>query len=242
MTNFLSLLLIGLSAFAVTNIDDLLLLTVFFSDTVSGLHKSHIVLGQYLGFVILLLLSLLGSLGAIFIPIYWIGLLGFYPIIKGMYEVRKRFFTKRDRLQDTRSYFDDSSSIRVREQPSQLTAQTLGIATLTIGNGADNLSGYIPLFAQSSGVRTLFLVVLFLLLVGVWCLMGYWLTRLPGVEAILGRISFAVFPFLLIGLGLVIVWKTGTLAWLLHVLTQSLDKRLRFIKLISHTWALISPP
>jgi cadmium resistance protein CadD (predicted permease) len=224
MTNFLSLLLIGLSAFAVTNIDDLLLLTLFFSDTGSGRQKRHIVLGQYLGFVVLLLLSLLGSLGALLIPIYCIGLLGFYPIFKGIYEVRTRFFTKRDRFQDTRSSSDDSSPLR--EQPSLLTAQTLGIATLTIGNGADNVSVYIPLFAQSDGASLLFLVVLFLLLVGVWCLMGYWLTRLPGVKAILGRISFGVFPFLLIGLGLVIVWKTGTLAWLLHVLTQTLGKRL----------------
>lgn len=54
----------------------------------------------------------------------------------------------------------------------------------------------------------------------VWCLIGYWLTHLPGVETILKRLSFAAFPFLLIGLGLLIVWKTGTLAWLLEVLTH----------------------
>jgi cadmium resistance protein CadD (predicted permease) len=83
---------------------------------------------------------------------------------------------------------------------------------MTIGNGGDNLSVYIPLFAQSHGASILFLFVLFLLLVAVWCLIGYGLTRLPGVETILGRISFAAFPFLLIGLGLFIVWN----AWLLQ--------------------------
>ena len=55
MTDFFSLLFTGLVAFVITNIDDMLLLTVFFSDSRSGLKKRHIVLGQYLGFVVLLL-------------------------------------------------------------------------------------------------------------------------------------------------------------------------------------------
>jgi cadmium resistance protein CadD (predicted permease) len=215
------LLLTGLAAFAVTNIDDMLLLTVFFSDTGSRLKKRHIVLGQYVGFVVLLLLSLLGFLGALLIPASCIGLLGFYPVFKGAYEVRKRFFTKKDQPQDAEPPPHLPSSLR--ENPSLLGAllapQTYSVATMTIGNGADNLSVYIPLFARSHVASILFLLVLFLLLMSVWCLIGYWLTRLPGVETVLKRISFAAFPFLLIGLGLFIVWKTGAIAWLLQVLT-----------------------
>jgi cadmium resistance protein CadD (predicted permease) len=60
MTNFFPLLLTGSVAFALTNIDDMLLLTVFFSDRGTDLKKRHIVLGQYVGFVVLLLLSMLG--------------------------------------------------------------------------------------------------------------------------------------------------------------------------------------
>lgn len=89
---------------------------------------------------------------------------------------------------------------------------------MTIGNGADNLSVYIPLFAQSHEASIPFLLGLFLLLVGLWCLIAYRLTRLPGVEVVLKRLSFGAFPFLLIGLGLFIVWKTGTIAGLLRVL------------------------
>jgi cadmium resistance protein CadD (predicted permease) len=223
MTDFFSLLLTGLVAFAVTNIDDMLLLTVFFSDRGSGLKKRHIVLGQYLGFVVILLLSLVGFLGALLIPASWIGLLGFYPVFKGVYEVRKRFFAQKDQSQDAEPSPHLSSSLR--EKPwllgALLAPQTYSVATMTVGNGADNLSVYIPLFAQSRAASILFLLVLFLLLVSVWCLIGYWLTRLPGVETALKRISFAVFPFLLIGLGIFIVWKTGTLAWLFQVLTES---------------------
>src|SRR5262249_23044794 len=159
-------------------IDDMLLLTVFFSDRRSGLKKRHIVLGQYIGFVVLLLLSLLGFLGTLLIPASWIGLLGFYPIFKGVYEVRKRFFLKKDQPREA------VLPPVLREKPSLLSAlqapQTYGVAAMTIGNGGDNLSVYIPLFAQIEGTSVLFLFVLFLLLVGVWCLIGYWLTRLPG--------------------------------------------------------------
>ncbi len=224
MTDLFSLFLTGLVAFAITNIDDMLLLTVFFSDRETGLKKRHIVLGQYLGFVVLLLLSLLGFLGALLIPAYWIGLLGFYPIFKGIYELRKHFFLKKDQPQG--AVLPSFS----QENPLLLSAlqapQTYSVAAVTIGNGGDNLSVYIPLFAQMQGASVLFLVVLFLFLVSVWCLIGYWLTRLPGMEIILKRISFAAFPFLLIGLGLFIVWKTGTLAWLLQVLTQTLGRHL----------------
>lgn len=102
-----------------------------------------------MGFVVLLLLSLLGFLGALLIPASWIGLLGFYPVGKGMYEVRRRFFLKKSQPQEVLL----PSSLR--EKPSLLSAlwapQTVSIATMTIGNGADNLSVYIPLFAQIQG-------------------------------------------------------------------------------------------
>lgn len=229
MIDFFSLLLTGVVAFIVTNIDDMLLLTVFLSDRGAELKKRHIVLGQYVGFVVLLLLSLLGSLGALLIPVSWIGLLGFYPIFRGVFEVCKRFFARDNQRAKAKLALCLPSSRK--GQPFLLSAllapQTYSVAAMTIGNGGDNLSVYIPLFAGLHGASVLVLVGLFLLLVGVWCLIGYWFTRLPGVETILKRISFAAFPFLLIGLGLFIVWKTGTLAWLLQVLTQSFSASIR---------------
>jgi cadmium resistance protein CadD (predicted permease) len=53
---FISALITGTIAFAATNLDDILFLTVFFSQTD---HKWQVVVGQYLGFTALMLVSLI---------------------------------------------------------------------------------------------------------------------------------------------------------------------------------------
>ena len=54
----------GLS-FVATNIDDLFILMLFFSQTDAVFRVRHVVVGQYLGFASLVALSVLGSLGGL---------------------------------------------------------------------------------------------------------------------------------------------------------------------------------
>lgn len=92
-------------AFTSTNIDDIFILLVLFSQVKTGVCKEedrtfqrktkikelYIVIGQYLGFSVIIFLSIIGSLSSFFIPISWIGLLGFVPIymgIKGLFSLR----------------------------------------------------------------------------------------------------------------------------------------------------------
>jgi cadmium resistance protein CadD (predicted permease) len=55
----LATLVTGVAAFAATNIDDIVILTVFFSQ---GERRRTVLLGQYLGFTALILISLVGFL------------------------------------------------------------------------------------------------------------------------------------------------------------------------------------
>jgi cadmium resistance protein CadD (predicted permease) len=59
----------AIAIFAVTNVDDLLILALFFSRTTNGAGVTRVVIGQYLGFTAILVFSIIGALGA--------GLLGF---------------------------------------------------------------------------------------------------------------------------------------------------------------------
>jgi cadmium resistance protein CadD (predicted permease) len=81
MTDLFSLVGIEISAFVATNIDDVFVLMLFFS---SNFQKSHIVIGQYLGIGLLVAISTLGSLLALVVPQYIIGLLGLVPIAIGV--------------------------------------------------------------------------------------------------------------------------------------------------------------
>ena len=59
MTDFFALIGIGISSFIATNIDDIFVLMLFFST--SNFRKSQIVIGQYLGIGLLVVIGTLGS-------------------------------------------------------------------------------------------------------------------------------------------------------------------------------------
>jgi cadmium resistance protein CadD (predicted permease) len=83
--------LTAVMAFVGTNVDDLLVLLVFFVEAEAnathgdGLRSGHVVGGQVLGFSILLLLSLLGLLLGLFLPPQYLGLFGLLPLLIGLY-------------------------------------------------------------------------------------------------------------------------------------------------------------
>jgi len=208
----LSTLVMGFVAFTLTDIDDLLLLIFFFSQTKKSFTKREVFFGQYLGFLFLLLLTTLGYLGTLVIPLAWIGLLGLVPFFRGLNELYKRFFSKNELLSDQQ---DSSSSSLFSSRLDRVFARLFNprvstIAVLTIGNGSDNLSVYIPLFAHSTLDQVGIYLILFLLLVGVWCMLGYTISHLPVIAHVLERTSSFILPFVMIGLGLFILSKNGT--------------------------------
>lgn len=83
MTDLVSILAIGVSAFVATNIDDIFVLMMFFSSSYSSsitFPVRQIVLGQYVGIGLLIAISALGSLISLVVPPDVIGLLGIVPI------------------------------------------------------------------------------------------------------------------------------------------------------------------
>ena len=81
MTDFFSLIGIRISAFVATNIDDIFVLMLFFSNP--KFRMRQVVIGQYLGIGLLVVISTIGSLIALVVPQYIIGLLGLIPISIG---------------------------------------------------------------------------------------------------------------------------------------------------------------
>jgi cadmium resistance protein CadD (predicted permease) len=218
----LSTLVTGFVAFTLTDIDDLLLLIFFFSQTKKAFTKREVLLGQYLGFLFLLLLTTLGYLGTLVIPLAWIGLLGLVPFFRGLNELYKRFFNKNEQPSDQKDFSPSSlfSSRLDRVIARLFNPRVSVIAVLTIGNGSDNLSVYIPLFAHSTPGQVGIYLILFLFLVGVWCILGYTISHLPGIAQVLERTCSFILPFLMIGLGLFILWKNGTFLMLFQLVTH----------------------
>ena len=199
MNNLLTAIITGVVAFIATNIDDIVILLVFFSQVDENFRPWHIVVGQYLGFTILIIFSLPGLFGGLILPQSWIGLLGLIPIAIGISSLVNK---------ETEQLADVSQEIT----PSFLIPTIYTVAAITVANGSDNISIYIPLFSSTQLESFLIIIGLFFLLLAIWCYAAYQLTHQQKIANFLTKYGNYLVPFVLMSLGIVIVWKSKALS------------------------------
>ena len=204
MNELVTAITTGVTAFSATNIDDLVILMLFFSQVNPTFRRQHIVVGQYLGFTALVILSLFGFFGGLIVPQHWIGLLGLVPIAIGLSLLLRR--EKESSEVKTEIKTSDPSLLT-----SFLSPQICSVAAVTFANGGDNIGIYIPLFASSDVGSLLVILGVFFLLVGLLCYAAYQFTRQSAIADALTHYGNALVPFVLIGLGMFIAWNSGTL-------------------------------
>ncbi|BAZ27600.1 cadmium resistance transporter [Cylindrospermum sp. NIES-4074] len=191
----------GITAFTATNIDDLVILTLLFSQVNATFRHRHIVIGQYLGFSTLVIASLVGFLGGLVLPSQFMGLLGLVPIAVGL-----------NRLLNSESDSETNTELsHTSSFGSLLSPQSYSVAAITIANGSDNVGIYMPLFANTTLPSLMVIIAVFLLLVGVWCYVTYKLTCQPAISNLLTRYGNGFVPYVLIGLGAFITLDSASL-------------------------------
>ncbi|BFM40432.1 cadmium resistance transporter [Synechocystis sp. LKSZ1] len=200
---FLTAIPTGISAFCATNLDDILILLLFFTQVNAGLRRRQIVAGQYLGFTALVLASLPGFIGRMLFPRPWIGLLGLVPILLGA----SRLLNQEDDDEEA----ENLSLVEGKPFGGLLSPQTYGVAAITFANGGDNIGIYMPLFASSSWESLTIILSEFFVLVGIWCYAAYQLTKIKVLAENLTRYGNLLVPFVLIALGILILIDSHTL-------------------------------
>ncbi|QDR79219.1 cadmium resistance transporter [Sporomusa termitida] len=239
-------------AFVSTNIDDIFVLMLFYSQIGGQLKKCHIIAGQYLGITILLIVSVLGSLGLNIVPPQYTGLLGMIPILLGIkqwsgYRQEKKaaanstkgskaevqsetgsdpiaeHFMFDNAANETEHVMDDRPEIeaqvpkktKIKAALSKLiNPAVLNVSLVTVANGADNIGIYIPLFTRLSTVELIITIIIFLLLIAVWCFIGEQLTNFPGIKDTIQKYKNLVVPVVFIGIGIFILVESGALSFL----------------------------
>ena len=196
----------GIIAFAATNIDDIIILLLFFSQIDKNFRRRHIFIGQYLGFIAIIILSLPGFFGGLVIQREWIGLLGLLPIVIGI----KQLVNREEESGEVQTVNTKQNNPTSSFLLSILHPNTYKVAAVTVANGGDNISIYIPLFAGQNIVGLGIILAVFLSMVGVWCGIADLLNRQANISYILSRYGQAIVPFVLIGLGLFIMYERGT--------------------------------
>lgn len=198
-------ILTALMTFAATNIDDIFVLMMFFSQTNGSFRRRHVVVGQYVGFIALVAISLLGFWGSFMIPREFIGLFGLLPIAIGI----RKFARSEDKSGPP------TAAIPNPKVPSALGIllhpKTYHVAAVTFANGGDNVGIYTPWFASLDLSRLLITLMVFFLLVMLWCVLGIRLTYQKQVAQLLSGYGHVMVPLVLIGLGVLIIIENGTL-------------------------------
>jgi len=194
MSDFFSLFGIGIPAFIATNIDDTFILILLFSCL--SFQTRHIIVGQFLGIGVLIMISVLGALIALVLPAFFISLMGLIPIaigIKRLVELRER-----NRIPGNSKTFQDDKR--------QGLIPFLTVSGVTISNGGDDIGVFTPLFAKYNTVgEVATLVTIFMVMTLVWCIVTYYFVNHPLIATRIQRFGNIITPFVLIGLGLYIL-------------------------------------
>ncbi|WP_413105481.1 cadmium resistance transporter [Streptomyces sp. Inha503] len=185
--------------FTVTNIDDILILALFFAQGAGhpGCTR-RIVLGQYLGFAAILAVAVAAAFGATFLPESAIPYLGLLPLALGLKAAWQAW-------KDHRAGAGDEDEEQAREGgPSPLE-----VAAVTFANGGDNIGVYVPVFATAGVGGMSVYAAVFLVLVAVWCFAGRFFATRPVIAKALARWGHILLPLVLIAIGLLILIEGG---------------------------------
>jgi cadmium resistance protein CadD (predicted permease) len=178
-------------AFVGTNMDDFVVLLLLILGT--GRDQAswrQIVVGQYLGFAVLVVTALAGAALFSLIDVHWIGLLGLLPIGLGINGFRRAAA--------------DASTVPGADR---FAGGVLRIATVTVANGGDNISVYIPLYREMGTGSKVVTTVAFLVMLGLWCLaaliLGHHAKLIPGIV----RIGRWLTPSVYVLIGIVVILR-----------------------------------
>ncbi|KAG8408104.1 hypothetical protein J3459_018174 [Metarhizium acridum] len=189
------------SSFAITNIDDIFVLVTFMAEasTTKVLTPLKVTIGQYVGFTVIIAVSMIGFGISLVLPSEPIGFLGLLPILLGLWNVLGLFYPDDE---------EESEGSRIASMKS-----VFKVALVTVMNGGDNISTYIPLFSQTKGAEIAVYVVVYYILVGVWCLVAFLVMRQRHVLRAAEKYAHYVVPFLYVGLGIYIIVKSNCYPW-----------------------------
>lgn len=190
----------SIAIFASTNANDIPVLIGLFI----GPYKTrNIVLGQFIGVGVLTLINILLAHELIRTSEYFewsrstIGLIGFLPITVGFREFFQLW---------------KHSKHESNQKPENRFGEIIGVASIAITNGGDNLAMCTPFFVSHiENERVIFLV--FGIMVGVWCGFLKWLSGHISRRFRLERFTKIIrilLPGILIGVGIYTLWFNKT--------------------------------
>ena len=187
-----------------TALDLLVILLMFFARAKTRKEYRDIYIGQYVGSVTLIVVSLFFAFVLNYVPEKWIlGLLGLIPIYLGI---------------KVAIYGDSDGEERAKKELNEKGLSKLvgTIAIVTIAScGADNIGLFVPYFVTLSVTNLLITLFVFLILIFFLVFTAQKLANIPGVGEIVEKFSRWIMAVIYIALGLFIIIENDTIQTIL---------------------------
>lgn len=206
MFGIFGVILASIIAFLSTSIDDLFILTLHFATSNEKFDKKDIVYGHFIGITILILVSLLPSLGLMALPSHYIGFLGLIPIYRG---IDLLFHYNKD-LPLLADLPENRITIFLRKY---FNYNLLLVGMITLANGGDNLAMYLPLFSSLKWY-VLLVIPLFFVYTYYWVKLGEKLVGIKQTTVLIKKYGHIFIPYSMILIGIYLIQKNGTLTFL----------------------------
>lgn len=190
--------------YIVTALDLLVILLMFFARAKTRKEYRDIYIGQYIGSVALIVVSLFFAFVLNYVPEKWIlGLLGLIPIYLGI---------------KVAIYGDSEGEERAKKELNEKGLSKLvgTVAIVTIAScGADNIGLFVPYFVTLSVTNLLITLFVFLILIFFLVFTAQKLANIPGVGEIVEKFSRWIMAVIYIALGLFIIIENDTIQTIL---------------------------
>ena len=187
-----------------TAVDLLVILLIFFARAQTKKEYRNIYIGQYVGSVTLIVVSLFFAFVLNYVPEKWIlGLLGLIPIYLGI---------------KVAIYGDSDGEERAKKELNEKGLSKLvgTIAIVTIAScGADNIGLFVPYFVTLSITNLLITLFVFLILIFFLVFTAQKLANIPGVGEIIEKFGRWIMTVIYIALGLFIIIENDTIQTIL---------------------------
>jgi cadmium resistance protein CadD (predicted permease) len=205
--------IVGVLAFAATNLDGLFLVMVLLAS--GKVSRGEAVWGQVAGTAVLMALSMAGAAGTVLLPPEWNHWLGVLPLAVGVKQLwdswrarRPEFTVERDLAHPGRG----APKIPLERILAKTRSDAAGgsglllVALTTVGHGGDNIGVYVALFTAQPLAMDALQTAIALLMAVLWGRLTAALIAHPTLGAPLRRAGPWLLPWVLIALGVLILW------------------------------------
>jgi cadmium resistance protein CadD (predicted permease) len=114
-------------------------------------------------------------------------------------------YQQRDRTEETLEHHSDANR----------NGRVATVALVTLANGGDNIGIYTPSFAIHSAHEIIVIALVFVVMTALWCFAAHAIVNHPKLGSLIGRYGHRVTPVVLVGLGVLILYQSGSFGLLL---------------------------